>query len=116
VDKARLDLYDKEQHQILPEILGYLSTVAILDADMHNRLRGLVYDIFALDEYIGRAGLLLESDRRLMISKLVDGHKFMTELEMKLPQNIGNVVRNRVREPEVPDAVREITRSSSWSY
>jgi hypothetical protein len=113
VDKARLELYDSEQHQVLPEILGHLSTVAALDADMHNRLRGIVYEIYALDEYIGRAGLLLESDPQQMIRNLVAADKAMTDLEMQLPQIVGDVVSKRVRKPEVPDAVSELTRASS---
>jgi hypothetical protein len=111
VDQPRLDLYDKEQHQVLPEILGYLSTVAALDADIYKSIKPLVYEIYTLDAYIGEAGLLLNSDRDLMLRRLVDADHAMVSLEMYLPQIVGDVVSKRVREPRLPAAVSEITHS-----
>jgi hypothetical protein len=109
VNRKRLDLYDKEQHKVLPEILGHLSIVAALDAKMHNKLRELVYAIYELDEYIGRTGLLLESKPELMIRNLVAADKVMIELEMQLPEIVGDIVSNRVRKRIVPEAVSELT-------
>lgn len=43
VTKAKLDLYDSEQHKTLPEIGGYSTTVAALDQNVYkkfNRLSG----------------------------------------------------------------------------
>jgi hypothetical protein len=80
---------------------------------MHDRLRGLVYEIYALDAYIGRTGLLFESNRKQLIYNLVAADRAMTDLELRLPRIVGDVVRNRGREPELPDGVREITCAPS---
>ena len=114
VDQDRIDLYDEEQHKILPEIFGYLSTVAIIDADIYEKLKPLAYKIFALDAYIGEACLLLESDPDRMIRELANAYEAMVTLEVQLPKIISNVVGHRMR-AELPAVVDQLGRPQPGS-
>ena len=89
--KAKLDLYDTEQHKTLPEIGGYSATLAALDKEVYKKIQPLITDVYALDEYIGRAGLLHLKDRNAMIRRWGDADSAMVALEMQLPEILGEI-------------------------
>ena len=95
--QKRLDAYDRELHKTLPEILGYLSTVAALDMSTHDKLRPHVSKISELDVRVAKAGLLLNTDRERMLKELSSSYQQMVDMEMQLPKTIGDIVGERVR-------------------
>ena len=91
-----------------------ISTVAIIDADIYEKLKPLAYKIFALDAYIGEACLLRESDPDRMIRELVNAYEAMVTLEVQLPKIISNVVGHRMR-AELPAVVDQLGRRQPGS-
>jgi hypothetical protein len=115
ITQDRLDAYDSELHELIPEILGYLSTVAALDMSLYRRLQPLAYNIFSLDAYIGFHGLALDENPDSTIRALNDAYEGMAELELQLPNIVGDVVSGRVENPVLPLAVRNIVHpADSW--
>ncbi len=97
--QKRLDAYDLELHKTLPEMLGYLSTVAALDMSTHDELRPYVYKISDLDVRVAEAGLLLNTDRERMLKEMSASYQQMVDMEMQLPKTIGDIIGERVRNP-----------------
>ena len=99
VTQANLDAYDAEQHRILPEILGYMGTVAAVDVGVYQALKPHVDEIFMLDGRIGSIGLSLDRDHETAVRELAGCYLTMTRLEQSLPTVVGNIVSERLREP-----------------
>jgi hypothetical protein len=97
--QANLDAYDAEIHKLLPEVLGYMSTVAALDSEAYEQLVPHVNELFALDGRIGQAGLHLDRDREKSIRQLADCYEPMTDFEHRLPRLVANIVGERLRTP-----------------
>jgi hypothetical protein len=114
ITQDRLDVYDSELHELIPEILGYLSTVAALDMPLYRRLQPLAYNIFTLDAYIGFHGLALDENPDTTIRALDAAYEGMAELELQLPNIVGDVVSGRVENPVLPLAVRNIVHPAEF--
>jgi hypothetical protein len=114
ITQDRLDAYDSELHELIPEILGYLSTVAALDMSLYRRLQPLAYNIFSLDAYIGFHGLALDENPDSTIRALNDAYEGMADLELQLPNIVGDVVSGRVENPVLPLAVRNIVHPADF--
>jgi len=54
--------YDTEAHLMSPQIIGQLTVIAMLDREVHDRLKPLADRIFELDAAVGRAVMLAEAD------------------------------------------------------
>lgn len=108
--QSNLDAYDAELHKLLPEVLGYMSTVAALDQGVYEKLVPHVNELFTLDARIGSAGLSLDRNREAAVGELADCYEAMSDFEHRLPLLVGNIVSDRLRQPS-PAAAR--TRHSS---
>lgn len=113
LEQKMIDNYDSEMHMVTPEILGHLSTVAALDdandeKGVYRKLSEYTDEIFRLDAQIGAASLNLKKNKIGTAKTLASYHKAMFNLERKLPDVIGHLVGDRIRNPAGP-----ITRTSA---
>jgi hypothetical protein len=97
--QVKIDQYDEEQHETLPKILGYLSTLAALDLQLYDMLRPHVDKVFALDATIGESGLAFSADSPGATAALAEHYRSMVDLERKLPRVFADTVRMRVESP-----------------
>ncbi|MBD2168181.1 hypothetical protein H6G64_35860 [Calothrix sp. FACHB-156] len=94
----KIKLYNEEQNKLLPEILGFSSSVAALDKTAYDLIAQIINDIFILDSKIGKAGLQFEKSPSEGGKALFECYKQAVSLEEKLPQQIGNIVSERVQQ------------------
>jgi len=57
ITQERIDIYDKELHELLPQITGLQAVVAAIDQAAYTRLAALVDRVVEADWKIGHASL-----------------------------------------------------------
>ena len=98
VTAERIKSYDDDLHKLLPEIMGFLSTVAALDKDAYTRLSPIADKIYEVDYEIGKASLLFEESPAEGGKALVKCYRMASALERQLPKRIADIVSERVEQ------------------
>ena len=99
LSQVRIDKYDDEQHVSLPKILGFLSTATALDTKIYAPLRKRVERIYGYDVAIAAAGLRFKDDPVGAAKELGALRDELIEFEHELPLAIGDIVGERLRDP-----------------
>ena len=102
ITKERVEAYNKEVHELLPKISGFLTLVATYDTHVFKQLKLHVEKVYKLDADLGSyAHALVRArdagkDTDKSISRLIKCHDRAAELEDSIPNEIANLIADAV--------------------
>ncbi|MEZ5944154.1 MAG: hypothetical protein R3C18_22405 [Planctomycetaceae bacterium] len=103
ITEERVEAYDKEVHELLPTISGYLTLVATYDIHVFEKLSSHVEKVYALDSDLGsfahalvRAQRGSNTDVDKYIGRLKKCHDRAVKLEKSIPGEVANLIGNAV--------------------
>jgi hypothetical protein len=96
VTQERIDAYDKELHELLPQITGLQAVVAAIDQSAYARLAALVAQVIEADWQIGNASLEFTPDNSKSAEALAACDSAAQKLHRDLPVALGQIISAHV--------------------
>jgi tetrahydromethanopterin S-methyltransferase subunit G len=84
LDREMVKRYDDEAHRLMPEIIGQLAVIAMLQSAIHTRLSPLADDVIELDARVGDGVISGEQDLQTGLRELHRCHERGMELERRV--------------------------------
>jgi hypothetical protein len=100
VTKARIDLYDDEMHELLPQLLGQLALVASLRPQTYWIFKDLIDELFDADRSIGAAALRVVPGEPETVASLSGLHERSLSIEERIPEVVRSVLEDITRADE----------------
>ena len=98
--QTRIDAYDKEMHELLPQIMGLHAVVASIRPDTYANLKDFIERIYDVDLAIGNASLLFSAGSLDSAHPLAACYKDATLLDEELPAVVRSIISDVAKVPE----------------
>jgi hypothetical protein len=87
--------YDEEVHKLLPQMSGYLSSIAALDSELYRGLHPLTMEVYRLDVALSEAVLHIRNASPESLKPLREVHAEAIEAELRHRAGIADLVSRR---------------------
>lgn len=94
----KIDQYDREIHELMPKINGFLVSVAALDKKSYDLISPSVKKVAEMDWKIGHASIRFNLDQNSSAVKLGNLHADVASLDASFPNDLANIISHRIQE------------------